>query len=259
MIKKAFCNLSVIPMRCEANDRSEMVSQLLFGEIVDIINMENEKWYLIVTADNYQAWVDPKQLMLISSEEALRIEKLPYFYSSDNIQFLTDKTNNKSIPIGIGARIPIEENNQFRVGNIHYHYSFPIKKFSFDNITEIALKYLEVPYLWGGKSNFGIDCSGFTQIIFRICGMEIPRDASQQANYGENVNFAEEVLPGDLAFFDNEEEEIIHVGILLSKEEIIHASGKVRIDRFDHHGIFNKEMNTYSHKLRLIKRIKSHG
>ena len=101
MMKKAFCNLSLIPMRSEANDRSEMVSQLLFGEIVDILNMDNEKWYLIETAENYQAWIDPKQLMLISTEEALRLEKLPFFYSSDNFQFLTDKTNNQNIPIGI--------------------------------------------------------------------------------------------------------------------------------------------------------------
>ena len=155
--------------------------------------------------------------------------------------------------------IPLEENNQFKIGDIHYFYSFPVKKFSPDDLIEIALKYLEVPYLWGGKSNFAIDCSGFTQIAARICSIEIPRDATQQSNYGETISFAQEVKPGDFAFFDNEEGEIIHVGILLSKEEIIHASGKVRIDRFDHHGIFKKEMNGYSHKLRLIKRLKNHG
>ncbi len=169
MTDKAFCNLSVIPLRSEADDRSEMVSQLLFGEIITIISKENSKWYLIETADAYQGWIDPKQIMQITEEEAIRIQNLPYFYTSDNFQFLTNKTNNQNIPIGIGCRIPMEEKNQFKIGDIHYYYSFPIKTYSHDNLLEIALKYLEVPYLWGGKSNFAIECSGYTQIAARIC------------------------------------------------------------------------------------------
>jgi len=117
------------------------------------------------------------------------------------------------------------------------------------------MMYLNAPYLWGGRSPFGIDCSGFTQVIYKLNGFKLPRDASQQATIGETLSFIEESESGDLAFFDNEEGNIIHVGIMLENNNIIHASGKVRIDKIDHQGIFNSETNTYSHRLRLIKKI----
>ncbi|MFQ3326821.1 MAG: cell wall-associated NlpC family hydrolase, partial [Salibacteraceae bacterium] len=122
-------------------------------------------------------------------------------------------------------------------------------------ILENALLYINSPYLWGGKSPFGIDCSGLAQMVYKIAGKKLPRDAYQQAEIGTTLSFVEEAEDGDLAFFDNEEGSIIHVGILMNENEIIHASGKVRIDKIDHQGIFNVDTNTYSHKLRLIKQI----
>ena len=133
--------------------------------------------------------------------------------------------------------------------------STPGKIGSKDKIAEDALMYLNAPYLWGGKSPFGIDCSGFTQIVYKINNIVIPRDAYQQAKLGEGYSFLEEAEAGDIAFFDNDEGKIIHVGILVGKNKIIHASGKVRIDTLDHQGIFNKETNSYSHKLRIIKTL----
>ena len=118
-----------------------------------------------------------------------------------------------------------------------------------------ALIYLNTPYLWGGRSPFGIDCSGFTQVVYRLQGISLPRDAYQQAEIGTTLSFIEESEPGDLAFFDNNEGKIIHVGIILENNHIIHASGKVRIDRIDQQGIFNKEKGQHTHKLRLIKSI----
>lgn len=109
--------------------------------------------------------------------------------------------------------------------------------------------------MWGGRSPFGIDCSGFTQMVFRLLGYKLLRDAGLQAGQGDTVNLVDESQPGDLAFFDNEEGNIIHVGILITKESIIHASGKVRIDSFDQVGIYNNETRRYTHKLRLIKRL----
>ncbi|MFM7813326.1 MAG: C40 family peptidase [Flavobacteriales bacterium] len=121
------------------------------------------------------------------------------------------------------------------------------------------MSYLGAPYLWGGRTILGIDCSGFSQVVYRILGQSIPRDAWQQAGLGEEVSFVDEAQPGDLAFFDNAEGKIIHVGLILDRLEdslrIIHASGMVRIDTLDHQGIFNQETGEYSHNLRIIKRL----
>ena len=115
--------------------------------------------------------------------------------------------------------------------------------------------FLNAPYLWGGKTPFGVDCSGFTQMVYKLNGYKLMRDASQQSKQGEALSFIEESEPGDLAFFDNEEGNIIHVGIIMDDNYIIHASGKVRIDRLDHLGIYNAEINKHTHKLRVIKKI----
>ena len=133
----------------------------------------------------------------------------------------------------------------------------PQKEIDTQLLLEIAYRYIGAPYLWGGRSPFGIDCSGFVQIVFKMMGLMLPRDASQQVNHGVTINFVSEAKIGDLAFFGNEEGDLTHVGIVTEDEHIIHASGKVRIDKLDHQGIFNSETKQYTHKLRLIKRFVS--
>jgi len=128
--------------------------------------------------------------------------------------------------------------------------------FEADTVRETAFAYLDVPYIWGGKSKFGIDCSGFCQQVYKAFGIRLPRDAYQQAALGEVVGFLQEVQCGDLAFFDNEEGKITHVGMMLSSQEIIHASGKVRIDKIDNQGIINVDTGARTHRLRIIKRYK---
>jgi cell wall-associated NlpC family hydrolase len=123
------------------------------------------------------------------------------------------------------------------------------------SLIETAFMYVNAPYLWGGKTPFGIDCSGFTQMVYKLNGYALLRDASQQATQGVPLSFIEESEAGDLAFFDNEEGKIIHVGIIMDDNYIIHASGKVRVDRLDHLGIYNAELNKHTHKLRVIKKI----
>jgi cell wall-associated NlpC family hydrolase len=119
---------------------------------------------------------------------------------------------------------------------------------------DCALEFLNVPYLWGGKSVFGIDCSGFVQLVFRLYDLNLPRDAYQQAEIGELID-SKEARQGDLAYFTNEKGKIIHVGIVLDNETIIHASGRVRIDQLTKSGIYNSDYCKETHKLHFIKRV----
>jgi gamma-D-glutamyl-L-lysine dipeptidyl-peptidase len=147
-------------------------------------------------------------------------------------------------------------NNQFVDADKPGNATSAVESFTAENIRAAAMQYLDVPYIWGGKSKNGIDCSGFCQQVFKQFGIQLPRDAYQQAAYGEVVGFLLEVQTGDLAFFDNEEGKITHVGLMLGPDEIIHASGKVRIDKIDQQGIINAETGVRTHQLRLIKRNK---
>jgi gamma-D-glutamyl-L-lysine dipeptidyl-peptidase len=147
-------------------------------------------------------------------------------------------------------------NNQISSGDQALQPDQPVSAFDPAIVRQTALKYLDTPYLWGGKSICGIDCSGFSQQVYKHFGIKLPRDSYQQAELGEGVGFLLEAQCGDLAFFDNDEGRITHVGIMLSSDEIIHASGKVRIDKIDNQGIINAETGARTHKLRIIKRYK---
>ncbi len=228
------CLLSFIPMRAEASDRSEQVSQLIFGETYEVLE-ENEKWYFIETSfDLYQGWIDKKQF----APQVFEVDTLRVFaFPSALTPF-----ENKQILMPLGAFVPED---------------FPHQIFSLDDALALFKTYIGVPYVWGGKTNFGYDCSGFTQNFFKTLGYSLKRDAYQQAAEGAEVILLSEAKTGDLAFFDNAEGRITHVGIVLENDgsyEILHASGELRIDILDHQGI-NKKSEGYSHNLRLIRRI----
>lgn len=248
------CELANIPLRFEPNDRSEIVSQVLFGEFFEIL--ENTKnWQKIkLHDDGYEGWIDIKQSRKISQIDYTALAKAAKILNSDLVEYISTKEN-MLIPIPLGASLtfldfPAVNTAQFIFEGLKTSKIQPKNK-----LIETAFLYLNAPYLWGGKTPFGIDCSGFTQMVYKLNGYSILRDASQQATLGEALSFIEESEPGDLAFFDNEEGKIIHVGIIMNDNYIIHASGKVRIDRLDHLGIFNAENNRHTHKLRVIKRI----
>ena len=131
----------------------------------------------------------------------------------------------------------------------------PTGKLKKAEIVHKGFLFLNTPYLWGGKTPFGIDCSGFSQMVYRINGYQLNRSAEEQSQQGDALSFIEESEPGDLAFFDNNEGVIDHVGIILKDNYIIHVNGEVRIDRIDHTGIFNTDKRLYSHQLRVIKKI----
>jgi len=242
-------NLSIIPLRAEASDKSELVSQVLYGELFKVLEIR-AKWSRIrLVFDGYEGWIDNKQYQIISEENFLILIKIKPELSLDLVDFITTSENHL-LSICLGSNV----NN-----SSYLEHSFEGKtvseSFPKEHLIETAIIYLNTPYLWGGKTPFGIDCSGFTQMVYKLNGYKLKRDASQQAQQGEALSFIEESEPGDLAFFDNAEGDIIHVGIIMKDNYIIHAHGKVRIDRLDHTGIFNSETGLHTHKLRVIKRI----
>ena len=248
------CNLAIIPLRAEPSDRSEIVSQVLFGEHFEIIETRKQWSKIKLHFDNYEGWVDSKQYQIITDSDFKTLSKESIVLNSDLIEYITGK-NNLLIPIPLGASLSFLNHPEINSEEFDFEGSKIEGIKPKANLIETAFMYLNAPYLWGGKTPFGIDCSGFTQMVYKLNGYSLARDASQQSNQGEALSFIEESEPGDLAFFDNEEGNIIHVGIIMEDNYIIHASGKVRIDRLDHLGIYNAETNRHTHKLRVIKKI----
>lgn len=258
-MKHGFCEQAVVPVRSQPGDHFEMCNQLLFGDLVFVKDSLND-WLLIETIDdNYEGWVDNKQIKIIDQKRFENLQKEQANYSLETCSNLNSTDGNKILRLTQGARLPLFSEGKFQINDHLFNFtgkvSTPTEKPSAKNIIRIAQLYLGSPYLWGGRSPFGIDCSGLTQIVFKICGIQIKRDTSQQAQQGETINFLQEAKPADLAFFENKEGNINHVGILLDNTSIIHASGIVRIDKIDHQGIYNNDTGKYSHPLRLIKRV----
>lgn len=257
-MKYGVCHLSIVPCRFEPFETSEMVTQLLFGETVKIYEEKKKDWRRAKTAyDNYDCWIDEKQITYISKEEFEVINQT--IVSSELVQVVQNETSELMTPIVIGSSLPGFKQNKINFGVLSFSFTGHTintkKTIDKSSIVQNAMMFLNSPYLWGGRSPFGIDCSGFTQVVYKLNGVALPRDASQQAEIGQTLSFIEESESGDLAFFDNEDGNIIHVGIMLENNRIIHASGKVRIDKIDHQGIFNVDTGDYSHRLRLIKKI----
>ncbi len=254
-----YCHLSIIPIRQEPDHRAEMTSQLLFGETFRIIGKQ-KSWYLIrCTFDDDTGWIEEKQFAEISNAEYMRLVNMPAQYNNELVQILCDLKANRMFPLLMGSSLPGISDQQFTIGNTLYSYEGTTVKPSdrvFPNqILETAYIYLHAPYMWAGRSPFGIDCSGFVQMVFKLCGIPLLRNSYQQVAQGEVVNLQTEARAADLAFFDNAEGEISHVGILIDQTSIIHASGSVKINQFDHYGIFDQYSKKYTHKLRVIKRI----
>ena len=239
-MRYGICNLSVVPMRKEASHTSELVSELLFNDIYKIID-ENDEWLKIQCMyDSYEGWIRKLQHNEITDNE------LNEYLSRDKFIVNVPTIHYDNMTLSFGSKV-------FK----HVEGSIPLSKiYDSDVLIESAFKMINTPYRWGGKSIMGIDCSAFVQLCAKIAGYKLPRDASQQYEFGDTVTDLSDAQPGDIAFFENKEHRIIHVGILLSKNIIIHASGKVRIDAIDATGIFNNELNTYTHYLCKIKKLK---
>ena len=258
-MKRAFCNVTVAPLRAEPSDRSEMVSQLLFAEYVEIVS-ENPKWALIKSLyDAYGGWIDKKQLANIEGETSHKEHLTNGVVSVDLWSKAINLNTGETVVICMGTILPIVTDGKFTLEGVSYSFDGNVKplnaKLPIKQISQSAKLLIGTSYLWGGRTPIGIDCSGFTQLVYRLNGIPLHRDAWQQSEQGLPVDFTLEAQPGDLAFFDNLDGAITHVGIIVEDSKIVHASGKVRVDLLDHQGIFNAETKTYTHKLRVIKRL----
>ena len=243
------CLLSVVPVRNQPNEDGALVTQLLYGDDFKI-KEERKFWSRIkVTHDSFEGWVQNTQITQIEEETFDKIKDAAMALNRDLAAHIT-MHNGYVTPILLGSSVDIAcfFEHQFE-GNA------PTVIASKEALMDTALSYLNAPYLLGGKTPFGIDCSGFTQMVYKINGYRLSRGTEKQSAQGTPLSFIEESEPGDLAFLDNKEGIIDHVGIILKDNYIIHAHGKVRIDRIDHTGIFNAETKRYSHKLRVIKKI----
>jgi hypothetical protein len=241
-------------MRAEPSHRSEMVSQQLFGEKSFVIE-RSAGWVKIqLRYDGYQGWVQQSHVVQIDDDIYNKNEKGLTSEWINEVDY-----NGHIMYVPMGSSVSAFKNGMafWRKNSVHFKgktWDPEEIKLNPKLIKQIAFKFLNTSYLWGGKSVFGIDCSGYAQMVFKFLNIYLPRDAWMQAEQGETVNFLQEAHCGDLAFFDNEEGKIIHVGILLNENEIIHSSGKVRIDKIDTQGILNMETKQRTHKLRIIKR-----
>ena len=233
-MEKYYCSVSVSPIRAEVSEKSEMTSQILYGETCEIIKTEGLYSKIKMDFDGYEGWVNSSVLKKENSEISKNLVTQNYG--------VFDLPEGRNL-LSLGSEVAFETENFVNKNNIR------------ESLVETAKKFINVPYLWGGRSYFGIDCSALVQLVYKIHGIALPRDADKQAELGEARDFVEESEPGDLAFFEDETGFISHVGLVLSPFELIHASGKVRIDSLDFSGIYNAEKNKHTHKLRMVKTV----
>jgi hypothetical protein len=247
------CNLAVIPLRAEPSDKSEQVSQLLFGEAFEILEWK-DRWVKVVTAyDEYPGWIGRLQFAMLGHIAYKTLKQSPAPITYRAVTQAWKKPDNSVLYLPIGSSLVFLKGTTCNINNEKFEIIGEIGETEALDVT--AKSFLNTPYLWGGRTHYGIDCSGFTQAVFKLQDIYLRRDASMQAEQGSVVDFISEARLGDLAFFDNDEGRITHVGIMLNNSNIIHASGRVKIDRIDNQGIYSEEQKRYTHKLRIIKRF----
>jgi cell wall-associated NlpC family hydrolase len=246
---EVICIVPVAPLRAEGSHKAEMVSQILFGETALIISETKDFYQIQLHQDGYEGWCQKLQLQLVA--DGANVSTTGYTSSWINSAVF----NGQLIQLPLGTPIVSCVNSDFELIYTGAIWKLENKTFTSDVLENLAKQFLGTAYLWGGRSVFGIDCSGFVQMVFKLLNVRLPRDAYQQAEMGEAIDFLAEAKLGDLAFFDNEQGKITHVGILLSPHQIIHASAVVRIDPIDQAGIVSSTTGLRTHQLRTIRRI----
>lgn len=252
------CPLSVVPVRSSAQERGEQLTQLLFGDLLELLDHNGKTWSRVrCIADNSVGWVKTNQILAITPSE-FQLYQQHYAYCLDLLHPVMSE--NAYIPISLGSRLPNFDGMQFQLAGKVFTFSglavFPSDlKASSAMVLKIAQRFLYAPVQPGGRSPLGVDSAGLTQVVYRIVGVALHREPEQQVLQGESVDFVEEARAGDLAFFEDKKGRVDHVGIVLNKQQILHAFGSVRIDKLDHFGIYDEQAQQYTHKLRVIRRV----
>ncbi|MFH2129163.1 MAG: C40 family peptidase [bacterium] len=261
-MSSGIATIAVIPIRKEPSEQSEMTSQVLFGEHFTLLE-KRRKWTLVRLAfDDYEGWIDSKMITPIDDDSFNHLNEKEAVCTNSIITNAYTTDSEYPVRLMPGSSLPgfDEKKKTFSVAGVNYKLDKDtvfIKhgKDLRNDIRNFSLSFMNAPYLWGGRTPFGMDCSGLTQLVYKLCGYRIPRDANKQVNTGRTLSFLNEAKPGDLAFFDNDDGNIVHVGLIAGPDKIIHASGRVRIDKIDHQGIYNGDIKQYTHKLRVIQNI----
>ena len=217
----------------------------------------DKKWVQIhVYADQCEGWLDVKQHHAISKEYFEQINQTDFKITTDVASPVLYKKS--PLTIVMGSVVPISNSELFKIEE-QFAFNGESKglgqKRDVDFLKIIAKKYVSAPYQWGGKSPFGIDASGFVQMVFKITGYFLQRDVRQQSLQGKKIKTYEEAKPGDIAFFAEKGETVKHVGIILDDQKLIHSFGQVRIDPLTEEGTLNSETKVYTHYLHSIRRI----
>lgn len=252
LMEYGICNLAIAPLRAEAAHRSEQVSQLLFGETFEILEHTDEWIRVMTTFDGYEGWLSRLQYTAIASDDVIQLLAAPAITTRAIITAARKEADNSMLYLPFGSSLPFYNGADCHIADNNYNVA---TIGDLNTLVEMAYSFLNTPYLWGGRTHFGVDCSGYVQAVLRTQGVMLKRDARLQASQGAIVDFLQAAQLGDLAFFDNAEGRITHVGIMLDDQAIIHASGKVKIDKIDDQGIYSAEQKKYTHKLRIIKRF----
>jgi gamma-D-glutamyl-L-lysine dipeptidyl-peptidase len=260
MHQTLFTIQALVPVRASASDASEMVSQLLFGDLVYLLARDRQWLHIEVEADGYQGWIDEKAVLPVDQAWLSTVEAWTLVQDDHFKAMVTRQGTSLPLHLSLGCRIPLlKAAGALRIADWELQVPADLvlqvpRKGSGEELVEISERYLGVPYLWGGKGIFGIDCSGLTQMTFALAGQKLPRDAAQQVAMGREVHF-EGRQAGDLAFFQNTAGKVHHVGIILPDGNIRHASGHVHDATLSSQGIIGKYTGNQTHTLCSIRRI----
>ncbi|MEL7123885.1 MAG: SH3 domain-containing C40 family peptidase [Bacteroidota bacterium] len=261
-MKYGICPISVVSIRTAPAHKAEQLSQLLFGETFEVLETKGRQWCKVKCSwDDVEGWVAANQINYIT-QAAFEAHYNNVACSLELFQAVMGE--HEFIGIPLGAQLPEFDGMRLKMGG--QNFTFSGQAVFQDEIEQplifllkVARRYINAPYLWGGRSPYGIDSDGLIQMIYKMAGMKLPRRASEQVFCGENIYFIEQALPGDIAFFENKNNRVTHTGLVLNDNRIMHAYGKVRIDKIDHYGIYNNDESRYTHTLRVVKRMLDHN